>query len=60
MQKQQSIVIYSWKRFIAAMLVFAALVSGITGFCVSRAIHRQYDNEFLSQMVSMSDSAFNC
>ena len=60
MQKQQAIVIYSWKRFAAALLVAATLLCTITGFCVSRVIHNQYDQERFSNMVSMSDSAFNC
>ena len=60
MHKQQALVIYSWKRFIAAMLVAVALLCTVTGFCVSRVIHNRYHDEFLSNMVSMSDSAFNC
>ena len=60
MQKQQAIVIYSWKRFAAALLVAATLLCTITGFCVSRVVRNQYNEERLSNMISMSDSAFNC
>ena len=60
MQKQQAIVIYSWKRFAAALLVAATLLCTITGFCVSRAVRNQYEADRFSNMVSMSDSAFNC
>lgn len=60
MQKQRAIVIYSWKRFAAALLVAATLLCTIIGFCVSRVVRKQYHNELYSNMVSMSDSTFNC
>lgn len=60
MQKQQTIVIYSWKRFAAALLVAVTLLCTITGFCVSRVMRKQYHDDLYSNMVSMSDSAFNC
>lgn len=58
MNKQQIVIIWSWKRLFASILILTLLTAALTGFCVSRVVSARNANPLLSA-VSLSYSTMN-